>query len=75
MAPVTRSQVRKILKQRTGRTIAKDGTDVLISLDYNLFLEELVFESSKLAKKEGSREILPSHLLRVKEKVLKKYRG
>jgi hypothetical protein len=44
-------------------------------MDYSLFLKELVFEAGQLAKKDGSRQILPSHMFRVKEKLLKKYRG
>lgn len=44
-------------------------------MNYSLFLRDLAYESAELAKKEGSKQILPSHLLRVKEKLLKKYRG
>lgn len=90
MPPLTRAQVRSQLKSRTNTKLAQDGTDLLVSssngnscskltsqitMNYTLFLKELVLEAEKLARKEGSKEILPSHFLRVKEQVLKKYRG
>lgn len=46
-----------------------------IGLDYTLFLQELVDEATRLAKADGSTEVLPSHFKQVKDSLLRKYRG
>ncbi|ODQ61356.1 hypothetical protein WICANDRAFT_61912 [Wickerhamomyces anomalus NRRL Y-366-8] len=75
MAPITRSSIRRIIKSKTDLKLANDSTDILINLDYMLFVRDLMFEAEKLADKSGSSEILSTHLRMARVNVLKKYRG
>ncbi|KAK8160405.1 hypothetical protein IWX90DRAFT_437524 [Phyllosticta citrichinensis] len=77
MAPQTpypRATVKRIVKAHSNRPLSKNA-DVMVFLDYVLFLEELVREASTASKAAGERQISAAAVRKVREKTLNKYKG
>ncbi|KAI9657036.1 MAG: hypothetical protein M1821_003202 [Bathelium mastoideum] len=69
-----RSTVKRIVKAHSGRTLTKN-VDVMIFLDYTLFMQDLVREASIQAKQSGERGISAKTIRKVTEKSLRKFKG
>ncbi|KAH6868853.1 hypothetical protein BKA58DRAFT_387692 [Alternaria rosae] len=76
MAPTLypRSTVKKIVKAHSNRPLSKN-VDILIYLNYALFMQELVNEASIKSKQRGERSMSAKSVKRVSEDVLRKYKG
>ncbi|KAL1971676.1 hypothetical protein VTN31DRAFT_2297 [Thermomyces dupontii] len=69
-----RGTVKRIVKAHAGRNVSKNA-DVLIFLDYMLFMQELMREASIQARKSGERHISARSVRKVTESTLRKMRG
>ncbi|KAI4948308.1 hypothetical protein J4E91_005729 [Alternaria rosae] len=76
MAPTLypRGTVKKIVKAHSNRPLSKN-VDILIYLNYALFMQELVNEASIKSKQRGERSMSAKSVKRVSEDVLRKYKG
>ncbi|KAH3674346.1 hypothetical protein WICMUC_003372 [Wickerhamomyces mucosus] len=75
MAPITRSQIRKVIKSKTQKKLANDSTDLLIGLNFQLFLKDFAKRAEEISDKTGSSEVQPYHFKQAAEETLKRYRG
>lgn len=75
MAPLKRAAVKRYVQETTGMKMANDSADLLVSLDYQLFMKDLMMEAERLSEIDGSHEILATHIRRARDFVLKKYQG
>lgn len=76
MAPKTlypRSTIKKIVKAHSSRSLRKN-TDLLIFLDYNLFVQDLIQEASMSAKKEKRKVITADSIREASERSLMKFK-
>jgi hypothetical protein len=70
-----RSTVRRILKAHSGKNLSKDA-DVLVYLDYVLFLRALVSEAELQARVSGDkRGVTAGSVRKVSGDVLRRFRG
>ncbi|EAT91343.1 hypothetical protein HBI56_015750 [Parastagonospora nodorum] len=69
-----RGTVKKIVKAHANRPLSKN-VDVLIFLNYVLFMQELINEASIKSKQSGERGISARSVKRVSETTLRKYKG
>ncbi|KAF3174834.1 hypothetical protein TWF106_008240 [Orbilia oligospora] len=69
-----RNVLRRIVKAHSGCNISKNA-DILIYLDYALFLEQLVKEAGIDAKVSGEKQITARNVKKAKDTVLKKFRA
>ncbi|KAF7956715.1 hypothetical protein EAE96_004045 [Botrytis aclada] len=69
-----RANLKKIVKAHSKRNLTKN-VDVLIFLDYMLFLETLMKEAGINAKQAGERGISAKSIKKVTELSLSKYKG
>ncbi|KAH6101477.1 hypothetical protein HBI65_053720 [Parastagonospora nodorum] len=69
-----RGTVKKIVKAHANRPLSKN-VDVLIFLNYVLFMQELINEASIKSKQSGERGISARSVKRVSETALRKYKG
>ncbi|EOA88379.1 hypothetical protein ACJQWK_01688 [Exserohilum turcicum] len=76
MAPTLypRGTVKKIVKAHSNRQVSKN-VDILIYLNYALFMQELINEASIKSKQRGERGVSARSVKRVSEDVLRKYKG
>ncbi|CAN9461556.1 hypothetical protein AA0119_g12924 [Alternaria tenuissima] len=76
MAPTLypRATVKKIVKAHSNRQMSKN-VDILIYLNYALFMQELINEASIKSKQRGERALSARSVKRVSENVLRKYKG
>ncbi|KAF2640617.1 hypothetical protein P280DRAFT_469353 [Massarina eburnea CBS 473.64] len=77
MAPQTlypRGTVKKIVKAHANRTLSKD-VDIMIFLNYALFMQELINEATISSKASGDRNISPRSVNKVRETTLRKFKG
>ncbi|KAI4958040.1 hypothetical protein J4E86_003635 [Alternaria arbusti] len=76
MAPTLypRGTVKKIVKAHSNRPLSKN-VDILIYLNYMLFMQELINEASIKSKQRGERGLSAKSVKRVSEDVLRKYKG
>ncbi|RYN20894.1 hypothetical protein AA0113_g12104 [Alternaria arborescens] len=76
MAPTLypRGTVKKIVKAHSNRQMSKN-VDILIYLNYALFMQELINEASIKSKQRGERAVSARSVKRVSEDVLRKYKG
>ncbi|CAI9631237.1 unnamed protein product [Alternaria alternata] len=76
MAPTLypRGTVKKIVKAHSNRQMSKN-VDILIYLNYALFMQELINEASIKSKQRGERALSARSVKRVSEDVLRKYKG
>lgn len=70
-----RKQLRASLALHSKKLSANDSTDLLIMLNYKLFLKDIMKEATQLAIKDGSRQIHGWHLEDAGKLVLRKYHG
>ncbi|KAH8786697.1 hypothetical protein BGZ57DRAFT_881912 [Hyaloscypha finlandica] len=69
-----RATVKKIVKAHSKRNVSKN-VDVLIFLDYALFLQTLMKEATINAKQVGERGISGKSVKKVTEMSLAKFKG
>ncbi|KAF8854402.1 hypothetical protein BDZ45DRAFT_656651 [Acephala macrosclerotiorum] len=69
-----RATVKKIVKAHSKRNVSKN-VDVLIFLDYALFLQALMKEASINAKQAGERGISAKSVKKVTAMSLSKFKG
>ncbi|KAK9364037.1 hypothetical protein V1504DRAFT_443399 [Lipomyces starkeyi] len=70
-----RSSLRRIVKKNSKNTNISKRADVLVYLDYILFIEELLKESSIEARQAGNKVLRQRHVERAAEITLRKFRG
>ncbi|KAL1607436.1 hypothetical protein SLS59_002403 [Nothophoma quercina] len=69
-----RGTLKKIVKAHANRPLSKN-VDILIYLNYILFMQELMKEASIKAKLSGERGISAKSIRRVREGVLRRHKG
>ncbi|KAL6234280.1 hypothetical protein BDW75DRAFT_212900 [Aspergillus navahoensis] len=69
-----RGTVKRIVKAHANRSLSKNA-DILIFLDYMLFMQELMREASIQSHKAGEKNISPNSVRKVTEKTLRKFKG
>ncbi|KAG9244596.1 hypothetical protein BJ878DRAFT_505498 [Calycina marina] len=69
-----RATVRKIVKAHSKRNLSKNA-DVLIFLDYGLFMNTLMKEATINSKQAGERGISAKSVKKVTELALSKFKG
>ncbi|KAF2711048.1 hypothetical protein K504DRAFT_404191 [Pleomassaria siparia CBS 279.74] len=69
-----RAQVKKTIKAHTGRPMSKNA-DIMIFLNYTLFLQELVREAAIRSKQAGDRGITAKSVRKVRNNVLRKFKA
>ncbi|CAI6328757.1 unnamed protein product [Periconia digitata] len=72
-----RPTIKKIVKAQSNRAISKD-VDILVFLSYTLFMRSLITEAKIASKKAGEtgKDALSARSVRkVREGVLRKYKG
>ncbi|RFU33589.1 hypothetical protein B7463_g2748, partial [Scytalidium lignicola] len=69
-----RATVKKIVKAHSNKNLSKNA-DILIFLDYTLFLQTLMKEASINAKQAGERGISAKSVKMVTEMSLAKFKG
>ncbi|KAF2688922.1 hypothetical protein K458DRAFT_293605 [Lentithecium fluviatile CBS 122367] len=69
-----RGTVKKIVKAHSNRGLSKD-VDILIFLNYALFMQDLIKEASIASKQSGERGISARSVRKVREGCLRKYKG
>ncbi|KAA6409813.1 MAG: Histone-fold containing [Lasallia pustulata] len=69
-----RSTIKRIIKAHSKRPLSKN-VDVLIFLDYTLFLHHLIREASIQAKQSGDKNITARAVRKVTEESLRKFKG
>ncbi|KAH8726100.1 hypothetical protein GQ44DRAFT_614505 [Phaeosphaeriaceae sp. PMI808] len=76
MAPTLypRGTLKKIVKAHSNRPLSKN-VDVLIFLNYALFMQELVNEATIKSKQSGERGVSARSVRKVSEGMLRKYKG
>ncbi|KAK9490281.1 hypothetical protein V1508DRAFT_425331 [Lipomyces doorenjongii] len=70
-----RSSFRRIVKKNSKTTNISKRADVLVYLDYILFIEELLREASIEARQAGDKVLRQRHIERAAEITLRKFRG
>ncbi|KAL2351236.1 hypothetical protein BJ546DRAFT_889459 [Cryomyces antarcticus] len=69
-----RSTVKRIIKAHSDRKLSKN-VDVMIFLDYTLFLQDLIREASIRSKQAGERGVSARTIRKVTEASLRKFKG
>ncbi|KAJ6128396.1 transcriptional regulator family: Histone-like TF [Penicillium samsonianum] len=69
-----RGTVKRIVKAHSNRSVSKNA-DILIFLDYMLFMQELMREASIRSRKAGEKNISANTVRKVTEKTLRKFQG
>ncbi|KAL3442638.1 hypothetical protein BJX65DRAFT_286555 [Aspergillus insuetus] len=69
-----RATVKRIVKAQANRNLSKNA-DILIFLDYMLFMQELMREASIRSRKAGEKHMSPNSVRKVTEKTLRKFKG
>ncbi|KAF2146120.1 uncharacterized protein K452DRAFT_263700 [Aplosporella prunicola CBS 121167] len=69
-----RATVKRIVKAHSNRPLSKN-VDIMIFLDYMLFMDDLMRESSIKSKQAGERGISARSIRKVREKSLRKFKG
>ncbi|KAF2731432.1 hypothetical protein EJ04DRAFT_443035 [Polyplosphaeria fusca] len=69
-----RSTLKKILKAHTGRPLSKN-VDILVFLNYALFMERLIREAGIKGKEGGERTISARGVRKVREGELRRFKG
>ncbi|RDI87737.1 hypothetical protein Vi05172_g2556 [Venturia inaequalis] len=77
MAPTNlypRATLKRITKAHSNRPLSKN-VDILIFLNYMLFLQDLMKEGSISAKQSGEKGVSARRIRKVRERCLQKFRG
>ncbi|KFX90573.1 hypothetical protein O988_06854 [Pseudogymnoascus sp. VKM F-3808] len=69
-----RATLKKIVKAHSRKNVSKNA-DVLVFLDYALFLQTLMKEAGINAKQAGDRGITAKNVKKVTESTLHKFKG
>ncbi|KAJ5710668.1 hypothetical protein N7488_004824 [Penicillium malachiteum] len=69
-----RGTVKRIVKAHSNKSVSKNA-DILIFLDYMLFMQELMREASIRSRKSGEKNISANSIRKVTEKTLRKFKG
>ncbi|KFZ04875.1 hypothetical protein V501_08881 [Pseudogymnoascus sp. VKM F-4519 (FW-2642)] len=69
-----RATLKKIVKAHSRKNVSKNA-DVLVFLDYALFLQTLMKEAGINAKQAGDRGITSKNVKKVTESTLHKFKG
>ncbi|KAL2007637.1 hypothetical protein VTN00DRAFT_7619 [Thermoascus crustaceus] len=69
-----RATVKRIVKAHSNRSVSKNA-DILIFLDYMLFMQELMREASIQSRRSGEKNISAKSVRKVTEGTLRKFRG
>lgn len=69
-----RSTLKRIIKAHSDRSLSKN-VDIMIFLDYTLFLQDLMREASIRSKQTGERGISARSVRRVRDMSLRKFKG
>lgn len=69
-----RGTVKRIVKAHSNRSVSKNA-DILIFLDYMLFMQELMRETTIRSRKSGDKNISANAVRKVTEKTLRKFQG
>ncbi|KAI9795946.1 MAG: hypothetical protein M1833_006594 [Piccolia ochrophora] len=69
-----RSTIKRIVKAHSKKKVSKN-VDVLIFLDYALFMQHLMREASIISKQAGDRGVTAQSVKRVTEDALRKFKG
>ncbi|KAB8228727.1 hypothetical protein BDV23DRAFT_166836 [Aspergillus alliaceus] len=69
-----RGTVKRIIKAQSNRNVSKNA-DILIFLDYMLFMQELMREASIRSRKAGEKSVSPNSIRKVTERTLRKFKG
>ncbi|CCX06508.1 hypothetical protein FPQ18DRAFT_273303 [Pyronema domesticum] len=72
-SPYPRSVVKRTIKAHTGLNVSKN-VDILLYLDYVLFMQELMRQANVQARKRGSATISPADLKKVSRDTLQKFK-
>ncbi|KAK9468765.1 hypothetical protein V1512DRAFT_257825 [Lipomyces arxii] len=70
-----RSTLRKIVKKHASGCKISKSADILIYLDYLLFLEELLKEANIEVRQNGEKVLRQRHIESVTDKVLQRFKG
>ncbi|KAJ1955509.1 hypothetical protein IWQ62_005512 [Dispira parvispora] len=71
----SRSLLRKIIKTHEPQHRLSSNVDVMVYLDYLLFLSELSKEAQIVARGEGQSEVSSRHLQRAADLTLRRFKG
>ncbi|KAF2397190.1 hypothetical protein EJ06DRAFT_584667 [Trichodelitschia bisporula] len=77
MAPANiypRATLKRIVKAHANRPLSKN-VDILIFLNYVLFMQELVREASIHGRLSGEKGVSARSVRKIREKALRKFRG
>ncbi|KAF1936788.1 hypothetical protein EJ02DRAFT_459242 [Clathrospora elynae] len=69
-----RGTVKKIVKAHSNRALSTN-VDILIYLNYALFMQELINEATIKSKQSGERGISAKSIKKISENTLRKYKG
>ncbi|KAF2491858.1 hypothetical protein BU16DRAFT_530281 [Lophium mytilinum] len=69
-----RNTLKRIIRAHANRTLSKN-VDILIFLDYTLFLQDLMREAAIRSKRDGERGISARSIRRVRDMSLRKFKG
>ncbi|KAF2755620.1 hypothetical protein EJ05DRAFT_478597 [Pseudovirgaria hyperparasitica] len=69
-----RSTVKRIVKAHSNRNLSKN-VDIMIFLDYTLFIQDLMREATIKARLSGERGISARSVRKVRENSLRKFKG
>ncbi|PGG98125.1 hypothetical protein GX51_06974 [Blastomyces parvus] len=69
-----RATVKRIVKAHSRRNISKNA-DILIFLDYMLFIQELMREASIRSRRGGEKVLSARSIRKVTEGTLRKFKG
>jgi len=66
--------LKRTIRAHTGLSVSKNA-DILLYLDYVVFMQDLLREASIKARQRGSATISPADVRRVAEMALLKFKG
>ncbi|EDU46279.1 hypothetical protein PtrSN002B_006811 [Pyrenophora tritici-repentis] len=69
-----RATVKKIVKAHSNRGVSRN-VDILIYLNYIVFMQDLLKEANIKSKQHGEKGVSAKSIKRVSEGVLRKYKG
>ncbi|XP_072045679.1 centromere protein W-like [Amphiura filiformis] len=70
-----RSKLKSIVKKRQSKARLKQTADLLMFLDYMLFLRKLAMEANVIAQRDKEKVLTAAHINLVMKDVLKEFRG
>ncbi|KAK1249886.1 hypothetical protein MKX08_009889 [Trichoderma sp. CBMAI-0020] len=72
--PYPRARLRRIIKAHSGLKLSKNA-DVLIYLNYTMFMNALVREAAIHARQAGERSFTPRNIMKALPDVLARFKG